>query len=136
MKGIGLDYAKKDTPHSEWVFHLAYKVLKGSPKWQGADGPRMDLASGSPSLLSVVTTSRHDVQKDGEYESCMEPPGRKEAKLMIRDANEVSSAMLAVAKSMALSAETVSRNVAAQTEHNGIMLFVGNVDQSDEDAKE
>jgi hypothetical protein len=22
IKGTGLDYAKKDTPHSEWVFHL------------------------------------------------------------------------------------------------------------------
>jgi hypothetical protein len=136
MKGIGLDYAKKDTPHSEWVFHLAYKVLKGIPKWQGTDGPMMDLASGSPNLLSGVTTSRTDAQKDGDYEICTEPPGSKKAKRMSRDANEVSSAMLAVAKSMALSAESVSRNVAAQTERNGIMLFVGKVDQSDEDAKE
>jgi hypothetical protein len=72
MKGTGLDYAKKDTPHSESVFRLVYKVLKGSPKWQGADGPMVDLASGSPSLLSVVTTSRTDIQKDDDYESCME----------------------------------------------------------------
>jgi hypothetical protein len=72
MKCTGLDYAKNDTPHSESVFHLAYKVLKGSPKWKGADGPMMELASGSLSLLSVVTTTRTDVQKDGEYESCME----------------------------------------------------------------
>jgi hypothetical protein len=44
--------------------------------------------------------------------------------------------MLAVAKSMALSAESVSRNVAARTERNGIMLFFGKVVQSEEDAKE
>jgi hypothetical protein len=84
------------------VQHLSYKVLKGSPKWKDADGPMMDLASGSPSLLSGVTTSRTDVQKYGDYESGMEPPGRKKAKRMLRDANEVSSAMLAVTKSMAL----------------------------------
>jgi hypothetical protein len=35
MKGSGLDYTKKYTPLSDWVFHLAYKVLKKSPKWQG-----------------------------------------------------------------------------------------------------
>jgi hypothetical protein len=62
----------------------------------------MDLASGSPSLLSGVTTSRTDVQKDGDYESGMEPPVRKKTKRMLRDINEVSSAMLAVTKSMAV----------------------------------
>jgi hypothetical protein len=65
----------------------------------------------------------------------MEPLGRKKDKRTLRDANGVSSAMLAVAKSMALSAESVSMNVAAQTERNGIMLFVCKVDQSEEDAK-
>jgi hypothetical protein len=55
---------------------------------------------------------------------------------MLRDANKVSSSMLAVAKSMDLSAESVSRNVAAQTERNGIMLSVGKVCESEEDAKE
>ena len=59
----------------------------------------------------------------------MEPPGRKKYKRKLRDANGVSSAMLAVAKSMALSAESVSRNAAAQTERNGIMLLVGKFDQ-------
>jgi hypothetical protein len=44
--------------------------------------------------------------------------------------------MLAVAKSMALSAESVGRNAAAQTESNGIMLFVGKIDQADANAKE
>jgi hypothetical protein len=69
----------------------------------------------------------------------MEPPGRKKDKRKLGEANGVSSAMLAVAKSMAQSvaqsAESVSRIVSAQTERNGIMLFVGKVDQSDEDAK-
>ena len=65
----------------------------------------------------------------------MESPGRKKAKRTLTDANGVSRAMLAVAKSMALSAESVSRNAAAQTERNGIMLFVGKFDQSNEDAK-
>jgi hypothetical protein len=37
---------------------------------------------------------------------------------------------------MALSAEIVGRNAAAQTERNGIMIFVGKIDQADEDAKE
>jgi hypothetical protein len=41
-----------------------------------------------------------------------------------------------VARSMSLSAESVSRNVAARTERNGIMLFVGKVGQSEEDAKD
>jgi hypothetical protein len=44
--------------------------------------------------------------------------------------------MLAVAKSMAPSAESLGRNAAAQTESNGIMLFVGKIDQADADAKE
>jgi hypothetical protein len=135
MKGSGLDYAKKDTPHSEWIFQLALKVLKQSPKWQGADGVVMDLASGSPSL-SGITPSHNGVQMDDDDEGCMEPPGRKKAKRALKDANGVSSAMLEVAKSMALSAESVGRNAAAQTERNGIMLFVSKFDKSDEDAKE
>jgi hypothetical protein len=48
----------------------------------------------------------------------------------------VSSAMLAMAKSMALSAESVGTNAAAQTERNGILHFVRKIDQADEDAKE
>jgi hypothetical protein len=116
--------------------HLAYNVLKVRHKWQGADGLVMDLASGSSSLLSGVTTSRTDVQTEGDEEICMEPPGLEKYKRTLRNANGVSSAMLAVAKSMTLSAESVGRNAAAQTERNGIMIFVGKVDQSDEDVTE
>jgi hypothetical protein len=131
----GLDYTKNDTPHSEWESHLAYKVLTKSPKWQGVDGPVMDLECGSLGLSGVVT-SRNGLQvadDDGGYTG---PPGSKKAKRARKDADAISSAMLAVAKSMALSAESVGRNAAAQTERNGIMLFVGKLDQADEDARE
>jgi hypothetical protein len=136
MKGSGLEYAKKDTLHSEWVLHLSYNVPKVRHKLQGADGLVMGLVSGSSSLLSGVTTSCTDFQTEGDEESCMEPPGLKKYKRTLRNANGVSSAMLAVAKSMTLSAESVGRNAAAQTVRNGLMIFVGKVDQSDEDATE
>jgi hypothetical protein len=79
MRGTGLDYTKKDTPHSEWVFHLAYKVLKKSPKWQGVDGPVMDLESGSLGL-SGVAASRNELQMAADDEGYTGPPGRKKAK--------------------------------------------------------
>jgi hypothetical protein len=135
MKVSGLDYTKKDTPHSEWVFHLAYKVLKKSPKWQGVDGPVMDLECGSLGLRGVAT-SRNGLKVADDDEGYTGPPGRKKGKDARKDADAVSSAMLALAISMALSAESVGRNAAAQTERNGIMLFVGKIDQGDEDAKE
>jgi hypothetical protein len=131
----GLDYAKNDTPHSEWMFHLAYKVLKKSPKWQGVDGPVMDVESGSLGLIGVVT-SRNGLQVADDDEGYTGPPGRKKAKRARKDADAVSSAMLTVAKSMALSAESVGRNAVTQTERIGTMLFVGKIDQADEDAKE
>ena len=96
MKGSGLDLTKKDTPHSVWVFYLAYKVLNGSPKWQGADGAVIDLASGNISLLSGDLTSRTDAQKNNDDGSCMEPPGRTKAKRTLRDANGVSRAIVTV----------------------------------------
>jgi hypothetical protein len=103
MKGSGLDYTKKDMPHSEWVFHMAYKELK-SPKWRGVDGPVMDLESGNLGL-SGVATSRFGLQVEYDDEGYTGPPGRKKAKRARKDADATSSAMLAVAKSMALSAE-------------------------------
>jgi hypothetical protein len=135
MKGSGLYYTKKDTPHSEWEFHLVYKVLKKSPKWQGVDGPVMDLDSGSRGL-GGVTTSRDGLQVEDDDEGYTVPPGRKKAKHARKGADAVSSAMLAMAQSMGLSAGSVGRNAAAQTERNSIMLFVGKIDQADEDAKE
>jgi hypothetical protein len=119
MKGSGLDYTKKDTLRSEWVAHLAYKVLTKSPKWQGVDGPVMDLENVSLGI-SGVATSRIELQVADDDESYTGPPGRKKAKRARKDADAVSSA-----KSMALSAESVGRNTEAQTERNGIMLFVG-----------
>jgi hypothetical protein len=41
-----------------------------------------------------------------------------------------------MAKSMAASADSVKKNAAAQAERNGIMLFVGKIDDSDQAAKE
>jgi hypothetical protein len=114
---------------------LAYKVLKKSPKWQGVDGPVMDLESGSLGF-SGVATSRIGLQVEDDVEGDTGPPGRKKAKRARKDADDVSSTMLAMAKSMALSEASVGRNAAAQTERNGIMLFVGKIDQTDEDAKE
>jgi hypothetical protein len=135
MKGSALDYTKKDTPHSEWVFRLAYKVLKKSQKWQGVDGPVMDHENGSLGLSGFATSCTGLPVADDD-ESYTGPPGRKKAKRARNDADAVSSAMLALAKLMALSAASVGRNAAAQTEGNGVMLFVVNIDQVDDDAKE
>jgi hypothetical protein len=44
--------------------------------------------------------------------------------------------MLAIAKSMEASTESVSKNTASQTVRNGIMLFVGKTDDSVHAAKE
>jgi hypothetical protein len=131
MQGAGLDYSFKDTPHSDWVLSDAFKVLKRAPKWQGNDGPVMDLAGGSSttSTDSAVPSSAID-------EASAVPMVRKKAKRVRAEDSSVSKAMLAMAKSMAASADSVKTNAAAQTERNGIMLFVGKIDDGDQAAKE
>jgi hypothetical protein len=44
--------------------------------------------------------------------------------------------MLAMEKSMVASADSVGNNAAAQIEPNGIMLFIGKIDEGDHEAKE
>ncbi len=131
MQGAGLDYSCKDTPHCNWVYSDAFKVLKRGPKWQGNDGPVMDLAGGSPATSKDAAAPSSASDKVSAVLI-----GRKKAKRMRADDNTVSKAMLTMAKSMAASADSVSNNAAAQTERNGIMLFVGKIDDGDHEAKE
>lgn len=130
-----LDYTHKDTPHTDWLYTDDYKVLRCSPKWQGA-------SLGSGGAVSDIRGDRHDfstdaakaaVESDGVSAA---PVGRKRAKRTQAEALAVSNAMLSVAKSMAASAESVGKNAAAQSERNGIMLFIGKYDVEDESAQE
>jgi hypothetical protein len=131
MQGAGLDYSFKDTSHSDWVLSDAFKVLKRSPKWQGNEGPVMDLAG-----ESSISSPDAAVPSPASDEAHAVPMGRKKAKCVRAEDMNVSKAMLAMAKSMAASADSVKKNAAAQAERNGIMLFVGKIDDSDQAAKE
>jgi hypothetical protein len=51
-----INYDLKDTPHSEWDYADAYKVLRTHPKWQCADGPVENLA-GRTNLISGTSGS-------------------------------------------------------------------------------
>ena len=131
----GLDYAFKDTPHTDWIYAEAYKVLRGSLKWQGAalgSGRAFsDVRADSPG--SSTDATKATVVSD---EVSVTPVGRKRAKRAQAETLAVSNAMISVAKSMAASAESVGKNAAAQSERNGIMLFSGKYDVEDESAQE
>jgi hypothetical protein len=74
----------------------------------------MDLESGRLGL-SGDATSRNGLQVEDGDDGYTGPPCRKKAKRARKDADAVSSAMLVVAKSMALSAECVVRNARHET---------------------
>jgi hypothetical protein len=38
MRGASIDYALMHTPHADWEYSGAYRILKGHPKWQGSRG--------------------------------------------------------------------------------------------------
>jgi hypothetical protein len=119
----------RDTPHCNWVYSDAFKVLKWGPKWQGNDGPVMNLAGGRS---TTWTDAAAPISASDEVSAV--PIGRKKAKRMWDDDGTVYKAMLAMEKSMVASADSVGNDAAAQIERIGITLFIGKIDDGDHEA--
>jgi hypothetical protein len=128
------------TPHAEWEYSGAHRILRGHPNWQGQSWPIGDLCGGSTvtgggSAAIGTGGSGSDVHTVGD-DSPGRPSGRKRAKMALFQSQAVAGAMRAVAASMAASASSIAKSADAQTERNGIMMFAGKVDADDVEAKE
>jgi hypothetical protein len=140
MQGASIDYALKDTPHADWDFSGAHRILRSHPKWQGQSGPIGDLCggntvTGSSSAAAGTGGSFSDV-RIADDDSPERPSGRKRAKKALFQSQAVAGAMRAVAASMAASASSIAKSADAQNERNGIMVFAGKVDANDIEASE
>jgi hypothetical protein len=139
MQGAGIDYALKDTPHADWDFSGAHRILRSHPKWQGQSASIGDLCGGRTvtdggSAAAGTGGSGSDVHIVGD-DSPERPSGRKKAKKALFQSQAVAGAMRAVAASMAVSASRLAKSADAQTESNCIMVFAGKVDADDVEAK-
>jgi hypothetical protein len=80
-QGASTDYELKDTPHTDWDFSGAQRILRSHPKWQGKFGPigdpsaevqsragrRLESAAPSRIQISLETTHRESIWvKEGE----------------------------------------------------------------------
>jgi hypothetical protein len=113
MQGAGIDYALKDTPHADWDFSGAHRILRSHPKWQGQSGPIGDLSGGSTvtgggSAAAGTGGSGLDVHIVGD-DSPGRPSGRTRAKNALYQSQAVAGAMRAVAASMAASASSIEK---------------------------
>jgi hypothetical protein len=140
MQGASIDYALKDTPHTDWDFSGAHRILRSHPKWQGQSGPIGDLCGGSTltgsSSTAAGTGGSFSNQHVAGDDSPERPSGRKRAKKALFQSQAVAGAMRAVAASMAASASSIAKSADAQKERNGIMVFAGKVDANYIEASE
>jgi hypothetical protein len=140
MRGASIDSALMHTPHADWEYSGAHRILRGHQKLQGQSGPIGDLCGGSivtggGSAAIGTGGSGSDVHTVGD-DSPGRPSGRKRAKMALFQGQAVAGAMRAVSASMAASASSIAKSADAQTERNGIMMFAGKVDADDIEAKE
>jgi hypothetical protein len=145
MRGASIDYALMHTPHADWEYSGAHRILRGHPKWQGQSGPIGDLCGGNTvtgggSAAIGTGGSSSDVNTVGN-DSPGRPSGRKRAKMALFQSQAVACAMRAVAASMAASASSIAKSrivksADAQTERNGIVVFAGKVDADEVETKE
>jgi hypothetical protein len=140
MQGASIDYALKDTRHTDWDFSGAHRILHSQPKWQGQSGQIFDLCGGSTvtggsSAAAGTGGSLSNVHIAGD-DSPEHPYGRKRAKNALFQSQAVAGAMSAVSASVAASASSISKSAYTHNERNGIMVFAGKVDAKDIEASE
>jgi hypothetical protein len=140
MRGASIDYALMHTPHADWEYSGAHRILRGHPKWQVQSRPIGDLCGGSTvtggGSAAIATGGSGSDAHTVDDDSPGRPSGGKSAKMALFQSQAVAGAIRAVATSMAASAFSIAKSADAQTERNGIMVFAGKVDADDVEAKE